>query len=266
MRYHREIIVRDSAYMARVMPPPNEVSGIWASLCLVMQADSIQDGSPVTIYMGNWPIRMIRHVFDFMYEHSKFPSFGHHKPHNRVLTVHTEIIGCKPPEDDMFYHMSPTWLNYHCYLLGCAFETKRQQYYHLLNLKNHVHLVAKQISGDYAGYQLAYWEFSQCEEALRDLVRIAFKETGYQEAQRPMRVLVARLVAIMVPWLLRGRYMAVIIKPLWFEMKEEYLPWREMMWHYIATGEVQRDDWKWLGDQMSELQITTALLRFGVGF
>ncbi|KAH6691559.1 hypothetical protein F5X68DRAFT_252589 [Plectosphaerella plurivora] len=211
VRYHREVILKDSGYMARIMPLPND------------------DGSPVSMFMGTWPIAMIR-------------------------------------KDDLFYHMSPAWVNYHCFLLACAFECNRQQGYNARNLRKIVESAEKQTRGSYATYQLAYWEFSQCEEALRDLVRIAFKEKGHQEAQRPMRVLVARLVAVMVPWILRGKYMGPIMVPLWFEMKEEYLPWREMLWHYIATGEVQSPDWAWLGTPMSELQITTALSRFGAGF
>jgi hypothetical protein len=162
--------------------------------------------------------------------------------------------------------MSSAWLNYHCYLLACAFECKRQKGYNTRNLRKIVELAEKQTSGNYAGYQLAYWEFSQCEEALRDLVRTAFKETGHQEAQRPMRVLVARLTAAMVPWILRGKYMGPIMVPLWIELKEEYLPWREMLWHFVATGEVHSTSWTWLGEPMSELQITTALSRFGAGF
>jgi len=49
-------------------------------------------------------------------------------------------------------------------------------------------------------------------------------------------------------------------------MKEEYIPWREALWHYKGTGQVQSDDWTWLGPQMTEQQISVALGRFGGGF
>jgi len=54
-----------------------------------------------------------------------------------------------------------------------------------------------------------------CEQKLRMANRVAFQERLYPEMQRPFRVLLSRINAVMVPWLLRGKYMGMIMTPLW---------------------------------------------------
>lgn len=177
-----------------------------------------------------------------------------------------EIEVCEPPPEDDFYDMSAALTNAHQYILACAFDCPRQRQYHLQCLSRMVETARRQSNGNYKKYQLAYWEFSKCEEKLRLANRCAFQERLYSEMMRPMRVLLCRLTAIMVPWLLRGKYMDAIMRPLWFEMKEDYIPWREAMWHYRAKEQIQADDWAWLGPEMTEKQISAASAQFGGGF